>query len=340
MKSPHRGRWLTGIFLLTVAGTGIGLSLAQPTPRFLRPVDANTIVAIVNDHTVRMTRDGVFYIVDPALLLSAGPAKDGIPSIDHPSYVSMDEADEWIADDELVLVLNYKGISRVYPLQILVWHNIVNDVVAGDPVLVSYCPLCGSAVAYERTLAGGSAEFGTSGKLYNSNFVLYDRLTDTLWSQFEGLALVGELAGQELSALPLDTVVWKDWKATHPDSQILSRETGFNQDYDHDPYGNYCEDSFVLLPMEGRAHQIPAKTVVLGIEVNGRYAAYREEDLIAHGSILDRIGGARISLSRDAAGIVSVLNLSTDQSIEKMRSYWFAWVSFHPTTTLNLFSGS
>ena len=127
---------------------------------------------------------------------------DGIPSIDNPKYVSVKEADEWIEDNELVLALIYKGVKRVYPLQILVWHEIVNDNIAGDPLLITYCPLCGSGIAFEGKIdVGGKrkeVEFGTSGKLYNSNLVMYDRETQTYWTQIDGKAIIGELTGQEL----------------------------------------------------------------------------------------------------------------------------------------------
>jgi hypothetical protein len=248
----------------------------------------------------------------------------------------VDEADEWIADDELVLALIHKGIERVYPLQVIVWHEIVNDIVAGSPLLISYCPLSGSGLAYERTIDGLTVEFGTSGKLYNSNLVMYDRKTDTYWSQIGGLAIVGELAGRTLTPISLDTVAWRDWKATHPGSEVLSQDTGFDRDYGRDPYGDYCQESFIWFPVEGRDNRIHPKTVVFGIEVGGAYVAYREEELIKMRVIEDRIDGVRIRISRDAAGIVSVVNLGTDESIVKEREYWFAWYAFHPDTRLYL----
>ena len=124
------------------------------------------------EQEIMVDENGVKYIVHPGKIRSGGPPKDGIPSIDDPKFVSVNEADVWIADNELVLALVYKGVERVYPLQILVWHEIVNDVIEGDPILVTYCPLCGSGIAYESTIDGSAVEFGTSGKLYNSNLVM------------------------------------------------------------------------------------------------------------------------------------------------------------------------
>lgn len=336
MKSKAWNSWLVGAAVVVIIGMGIGIALAQTSSPPADASDNPAPVEIVNGREVFVNDAGLRYIVDPAIIMSGGPPKDGIPSIDQPIFVSLEEADEWIADNELVLALIYKGITRVYPLQILVWHEIVNDIVAGDPVLITYCPLCGSGIAYERRIDGEAVEFGTSGKLYNSNLVMYDRETDTYWSQIDGLAIVGELTGQELTAISLDTVVWRDWKDAHPESEILSQDTGFDRDYGRDPYGNYYEDSFIWFPVKGKDDRIHPKTVVFGIEVDGAYAAYREEDLIEVGTIEDRIHGVRIRVSLDAAGIVSIVNLDTDESIVKERDFWFAWYAFHPDTQLYL----
>ena len=335
MRLSRRNRCFVGIVIFAFIGTGIGFVLAQTaSPPENNPADG----AIGNSREVFTNDAGLRHVVDPALLIAGGPPKDGIPSIDNPIYVSMEEADEWIADNELVLALIYKGVTRVYPLQILVWHEIVNDVVAGDPLLITYCPLCGSGIAYNRAIDGLPVEFGTSGYLYNSNLVMYDRETETYWSQIDGLAIVGELSGQGLMPISLDTVVWSEWKIAHPDSEVLSQDTGFDRDYGRDPYGTYHENSYIWFPVQARDDLIHPKTVVFGIEIDGVYAAYCEEDLIELGSIEDRVNGVRIRISRNAAGIVSIVNLSTQEAIVKEREYWFAWVAFHPGTRLYLSS--
>lgn len=282
--------------------------------------------------SIKVDSRGMKYIVDPSKILSGGPPKDGIPSIDNPKFVPLSEADRWIEDNELVLAIIYKGVKRVYPLQILVWHEIVNDTIAGDPILITYCPLCGSGIAYRRSLDGEAVEFGTTGKLYNSNLVMYDRKTDTWWTQIDGKAIVGEMTGRELTEISIDTVTWREWKKGHPDSEVLSRDTGFSRNYGRDPYGSYYEDSFLMFPVEHDDQRIHPKTVIFGIEAEGVYKAYKEQDVIRKGTFEDSVAGVPVRISRDAAGIVTFTNLDSGQEIVKERDFWFAWYAFHPDT--------
>ena len=144
-------------------------------------------------------------------IVSGGPPQDGIPSIDSPKFQSVQEADEILEDSEFVLGLNINGDIRVYPLQILVWHEIVNDVVGGKPIAVTYCPLCFTNQVFNRTLIDGNiVEFGTSGKLYNSNLVMYDRKSNSLWSQALGEGIVGDYSGIKLEKIPFDIAYWKE----------------------------------------------------------------------------------------------------------------------------------
>ena len=292
------------------------------------------IIAMEEEMGIKMTSMGVKYIVDPEKIQSGGPPMDGIPSIDKPKFVTVPEADKWIQDHELVLGIIYKNVTRVYPLQILVWHEIVNDVIADDPILITYCPLCGSGIAFESKIDGEEVEFGTSGKLYNSNLVMYDRKTNSYWTQIDGLAIVGELTGTRLKAVSIDTVVWRDWKKAHPESEVLSQNTGYTRAYGKDPYGNYYENTFVLFPVENEDDRIHPKTVIFGIEVKGEYKAYQEDDLKEVKTIEDIVNGVNIKVERDDAGIVKITDLDTGNEIVKERDFWFAWYAFHPDTEL------
>lgn len=327
--------YMLTVFLIVIIPLTVGCSIMRA--KQIEP-EAETLEKIPANGEIKTTKDGIRYIVHPSKILSGGPPKDGIPTIDNPKFVTVEEADKWIKDNELVLAIIHKGVKRVYPLQIMVWHEIVNDAIAADPILITYCPLCGSGIAYERLIEVNGkkipAEFGTSGKLHNSNLVMYDRVTDTYWQQIDGKAIVGELTGSELKEISIDTVAWRDWKKAHPDSQVLSQDTGYARAYGKDPYGSYYEDSFVMFPVENSDNKVHPKTVVFGIEVNGVYKAYKEEDLTKAGFIEDNVNGVKLKMERDHAGIVKITNLDNGQEIVKERDFWFAWYAFHPDTQL------
>ena len=172
-------------------------------------------------------------------ILSGGPPKDGIPSIDEPTYVSIEQADEWIENAEPVITLNFNGEARAYPIQVLMWHEIVNDSLGGKPVAVTFCPLCNTAIAYDREINELVVDFGTTGRLRYSNMIMYDRQTETWWQQGTGEAIVGELLGTNLEELPAVMISWKDFKNIYPDGDVLSRDTGYSRSYGVNPYSGY-----------------------------------------------------------------------------------------------------
>jgi hypothetical protein len=182
--------------------------------------------------------------IDLDQIISGGPPPDGIPPIDDPVYESVDDAADWLDDTSPVMVVDVAGDVRAYPLAILTWHEIVNDVVGGVPLVVTYCPLCNSALVFERTVAGPDGEevldFGTSGRLYLSNLVMFDRQHRNLWTQFEGEGVVGErFLGTQLTRLPAWLFGFGELRDLHPDAQVLSRETGYARDYGRNPYTGY-----------------------------------------------------------------------------------------------------
>ncbi len=177
-------------------------------------------------------------VVDTDRIRDGGPPPDGIPPIDAPRFDAVPDAG-WLSDDEAVLALDVDGEHRAYPVAIMTWHEIVNDTVGGVPVAVTYCPLCNSALAFDRRVGERLMSFGTSGRLYLSALVMYDRQTRSLWSQVEGRALAGLLAGTTLRQLPVQTVRWASWRDAHPDGHVLSRDTGVERDYGRNPYVGY-----------------------------------------------------------------------------------------------------
>jgi hypothetical protein len=208
-------------------------------------------------------------------IISGGPPRDGIPSIDDPRFVTRADAGGWLADKEPVIALELGGDARAYPLQILTWHEIVNDKVGDVPVAVTFCPLCNSALAFDRRMNGQVLEFGTSGLLRNSDLVMYDRSTESLWQQFTGEAIVGELTGAQLAFLPASIVSFGEFKAAHPDGRVLSRDTGFSRRYGENPYVGYDSiDQTPFLfrdPVDGR---LPAMERVVSVELPELDVAY------------------------------------------------------------------
>jgi len=177
-------------------------------------------------------------IVSARQLQDGGPGPDGIPAIDHPRFLPADSA-SFLSDTEPVIAVDVGGQHRAYPVQILIWHEIVNDTIAGIPVAVTYCPLCNSALTFDRRAAGRVLDFGVSGKLYQSDQVMYDRQTESLWAQFVGQSIAGLLTGTRLRDYPTQTVPWGGWRAANPKGWVLSRETGFVRDYGTNPYAGY-----------------------------------------------------------------------------------------------------
>lgn len=214
-------------------------------------------------------------------IVSGGPPPDGIPSIEDPEFVSTEDAENFMSESDLILGVNINGDIRGYPLQILVWHEIVNDIVGGNSIAVTYCPLCFTNQIFNRTITDGQTlEFGTSGKLYNSNLVLYDRNTNSLWSQAMAQSIAGELSGVKLNRIPFDLVAWKDWKKVHPESKILSQDTGYSRPYGADPYGDYYTSPDILFPVSNSDHRLGVKEIVVGLEgEKGISKAYKIKDI-------------------------------------------------------------
>ncbi len=172
-------------------------------------------------------------------IMSGGPPKDGIPAIDDPEFVSVDEADDWMGDREPIIVFEHEGVARGYPWQILIFHEIVNDEVGGLPVAVTYCPLCNTAIAFDRRVGDRVLDFGTTGKLRHSDLVMYDRQTESWWQQFLGGAIVGELTGIELTVLPSRLESWQHFRERAPDGLVLVPNRPGMRRYGRNPYVGY-----------------------------------------------------------------------------------------------------
>ncbi|HHC09396.1 MAG TPA: DUF3179 domain-containing protein [Actinobacteria bacterium] len=223
-------------------------------------------------------------LVDPSEIRSGGPPPDGIPPIDDPTFVPVAEADAWLADPEPVILLELEGEARAYPIQILIWHEIVNDTVAGVPVAVTYCPLCNSGITFDRRVRGVETTFGTSGMLYNANLVMYDRATESLWNQLDGRAVVGVLTGERLDRLPSVVVSWEELRRTRPTAAVLSRDTGFRRDYGRNPYTGLDDPDGTPFLFSGRLDgRAKAMQRVVAVDDGDRAVAWTLEAISGSG---------------------------------------------------------
>lgn len=270
----------------------VGLGEASPAPPDERFWDTNFDKALVPLTEFR----------------SGGPPKDGIPALDKPAFETAVSV-RWLKNREPVIAVTVDGETRGYPLQIMTWHEIANDSIQGVPVAVTFCPLCNTAIVFDRRVDGKTLDFGVSGKLRNSDLVMFDRQTESWWQQFEGKALVGDLAGKKLVQLPARIVSWKEFRTTYPESRVLSRKTGHGRDYGRNPYTGY--DDIASPPWYGARNdgdkRLPPKERVVFLQVGSAAIAVPFSALAKKKLVRTTAAGKKIVI-RWRGGIASALD--------------------------------
>jgi len=268
-------------------------------------------------------------------IFAGGPAKDGIPAIDNPRFVDADAA-RFMRNNDRILGITIAGVSKAYPVKILNWHEIINDKTGDELFTITFCPLCGTGMAFSSQVNGQNLSFGVSGLLYNSDVLLYDRETESLWSQIMSTAVTGKFKGTKLKPLPLEHTSWGAWKQSHPNTSILSIKTGYWRDYDKSPYAGYEKSEHIMFPV---AHKAPdtyhPKERVLGLNINGVSKAYPFIELNKHGksSFTDVINNTSVNIRWDQqhqAG--TVFTTKGQKQLPVTEGFWFAWFAFHPDT--------
>ena len=264
-------------------------------------------------------------------ILSGGPPRDGIPAILNPKFESVEKV-TWLRDSDLVTGIDHSSIQKAYPLRILVWHEAVNDTVDRVPILVSYCPLCGSTLVFNRYFGEKTLTFGISGLLYQSDVLFYDHQTESLWSQLEMKAVTGEMIGTKFEIFPFVLATWKEWKTGYPETLVLSGDTGFSRDYSRDPYSGYEDSASIMFPVKHKDNKFHPKEKVL-VVVSGDVAkAYPFSELKKVKTPLeDRIGNRDVVISFKDENYIEAKDKSGNR-IESFVSYWFAWYTFRPDT--------
>ncbi len=270
-------------------------------------------------------------------IFSGGVPKDGIPALTAPKFVRGDRAPFMAAQDRVVGVAIGEQ-AKVYPLKILDFHEAVNDRLAGESIAVTYCPLCDSSAVFRRKYGNAELEFGISGKLFNSNVLLYDRAPDgaeSLWSQMASSAVTGAKSGQALGRMPMEVTSWADWLARHPETLVLSLDTGHPRQYNRRVYQGYFSKPDLMFPVEPLDERMPAKSPVLGVTSGKVHRAYALSTFVGQeaGTFIDTLDGHRLTLVYSPKH-QSLRIEQADAGLEWMYSFWFAWSAFNPETDI------
>lgn len=262
-----------------------------------------------------------------------GPQKDGIPAIDAPKFVNA-KHNNYLHDDDWILGINIDGIARAYPILIMNWHEVVNDHSQATPLAITFCPLCGTGMAFISGSKHAPESFGVSGLLFQSDVLLYDRSSESLWSQIMRKAVAGKKAGQQLQQVPLAHMRWHEWRKRHPDSLIMSTDTGTGRLYFDSPYRGYEQSEQLFFDVR---HRPPPpyhpKERVLGFRHKGKAIAFPFSELSKHGKTRFDYPWQgellKITWHQDA-GYAEIKNTNGELQTSTI-AFWFAWHTFHPS---------
>lgn len=267
-------------------------------------------------------------------IVSGGPPRDGIPAINDPKMVPAAEAG-FMKDEDRIIGINLAGEARAYPIKILDWHEVVNDSIGDQYYAVTYCPLCGSGIVFASNAGDGRLVFGISGLLYNSDVLLFDRNTESLWSQLMAEAVSGKLKGLKLPEIPAFYTSWRAWQEQHPETLVLSTDTGYSRNYNRSPYIDYPKTRKLFFDV---SHQAPryfhAKQHVLGVKLDGITKAYAFSKLSEQGlgEFEDQVGDQTITVSWNEDSQTAFANDDEGNLLPTTIAYWFAWYTFNPNT--------
>ena len=266
-------------------------------------------------------------------ILQGGPPRDGIPSIDTPKFMTAGKVN-FLTPKDRIIGIHVNGESRAYPINILNWHEIVNDTIQGKAISITYCPLCGTGIVYEGNVKGQPLTLGVSGLLYNSDVLLYDRETETLWSQILSKGVNGPLSGPKLTMVNSSQTSWGKWLEQYPNTKVLSTDTGFDRDYTRSPYGDYDQNTATYFPVNAQSRRYHPKERVMGITINGKHKAYPFTELAKLGvtQLQDVFEGKRLSIEIDVPNRDGQIKGANGKPLELVNGFWFAWYAFHPDT--------
>lgn len=323
---------LLGVLVLATCAPVVPLPTATPTPALEAPTPRPTATRLPAGErapagaSAEFSTDFSLHSVSYGEILSGGPPKDGIPPIDAPEFIPVRAVDVWLRPEEPVVFVEANGEAKAYPIQILMWHEVVNDTVGGLPLVVTFCPLCNTAIAFERLVDGQETTFGTTGRLRFSNLIMYDRLTETWWQQANGEAIAGQHTGARLAFYPAAIISWAEFKAAHPEGLVLSRETGHRRQYGKNPYIGY--DDIDNSPFLYRGPAIPGQLLpmarVLTVDLNGEAVAYPYDVLAEVGVVNDVVGGEALGVfsEPDTRSALDAPDVAAGRKVGSLAAYF------------------
>jgi len=266
-------------------------------------------------------------------IMPGGPGKDGIPAILSPVFADAGSAGGFLKDSDRVMGISINGDARAYPIKILNWHEIVIDKIGGLPVMITFCPLCGTGMVFDRRIKGKEYTFGVSGLLYQSDMLFYDHQTESLWSQIEGRAVTGKMSGAKLKLFTSLNTTWGYWRKKHPGAKALTTDTGHDRDYTRDPYANYNKSQALMFPVLKADRRYNPKDTVIGVKVNGETKAYFFSDLKSLETPLnDTVGGDRVLVYFDKETSTAFVTGKDGARLSSVTGFWFAWYAFNSDT--------
>lgn len=264
--------------------------------------------------------------IDQEKIFSGGPGKDGIPAISNPTFTTVEEAKGNIADTTQGILVEFEGEKRYYPYSILVWHEIVNDSIGDTHFSATFCPLCGSGIVFDRQIGEDIFSFGVSGLLFESNLLMYDTFTESLWSQARGETVVGELTGTKLEILPMQLISFQEVQDNHPDAQVLSTNTGYIRDYRGNPYSGYEEQDNTFFPISVQDNRFFSKEIMYVIPFEEQSIVFRKDALEEGATETFTFGANTLVVSKKNSEINASINGNAVPGYFEM---WFSWAQHH-----------
>lgn len=294
-------------------------------------------------HAYNITH-GVRHSIPLHEIVSSNVPKGGVPALTNPRFATIEEADVFLLQETVGIGIEYKGEKRFYPFSIMLWHEVINDTIAGLPILVTYNPLSGTAAVFDRSVGGVVYEFKVSSRFWKSNLLMYNKAEslkdESLWSQILAEAVVGRHTGEKLTIRPFDVLPYSSWKALHPDTKILSIRTPYGRNYADDPYGigGYYTSWDVAYGAKGEiSPTMHPKQLVLGVRYNGKTKAYPLHAL-SKGVTHDSFNESTIKIDRKSYGDTRlyVVTPRGNEPLMYTMAYWFAWKNAYPQSEVYL----